>query len=372
MKWIDKIRLTWHSLMQHKTKMILTACIIFIIGLLAMGISCIAVSFVRTMNQIYQDEIEKDGITITYQNTVNITDLEYRKLDNITEAYQSEIKSVSGYAAGFTCFDFRFSSFDFVNTALAGTNAIYLNESYQPEYQTGDSFVKNDNSFIIAGFFPDSELDSFIDLSYAQKNLNGLSAVWVELLVLDDYDKTIDNLKRVYYEYSIQELNPACYSCLIMDKLEEAHNLSILVISFSVILFVITILISMGYIMNSIYISVDDNRELLKLLEILGLEKKGTFQILLMECFFSIIIGVALAYVGLFALNALLKKILSVLMSLIAPSLIQDTSVIQLSYPIYIPILCLGGMLVFTVLFSLISYKRISGNYRLTLLGRPE
>lgn len=371
MKWTDKIRLAWHSISLHKLKTAFTGCIVFLISLLAMTIWCLAISLVDVIHTNYEIEVLEQGITIDYQKQSNIPEYEFNALQRIAEKHEDKIKHVAGYANRFSCYDFRYTSFDFVDESLSNTAAIYLNESFQEDYAVGDIYSKEGFSFTVAGFFQDDNQDCFIDLSYAQKHMN-LITFQIEVQILDNYNKMVSNAKEVYQEFSNQGLNKTIYSCAILERINESDSLNAIVLSFAIIIFIIIIFISISYIINSIFISLDENKEFLKMLEILGLHKKTTLQILLLECFFPIFLGVVFAYGGLFVIKSILKNALAVLVSLVAPGLSKDNIVIAMSCPVYVPFLCLGCILLFTIVFTLISSKRISGNYKLTLISNNQ
>ncbi|MGM9969328.1 MAG: FtsX-like permease family protein [Anaeroplasma sp.] len=367
MRISDILRFAFYNIKKHKSRTIFTIIIVWIIGLLTMGILCLSISFAKNMNTIYEEEIKSTGATIEVQKGESLDQIEYGIIQRTINSNSNNIEMVYGYGKGLFSCDFRYSLYQEIDKNLSNTNSIYLNSKFKSDYNVGDTYILQNIEFIIFGFIDNLQYDYLIDFSFLYNNF-GLNTIIIELKKYDNYSLTISNMKKLYQELCDKIINQDYLVSRGIELISRAHSLSLILISLASIFIIIILLMSIGCIVNTVKISVDENSMFIGIMSVLGVKNKDILIINILECFCSIIVGVIISYFSLIICSGLLKKILYFIFTIVAPSLIKNNTNIIMLFPFYVPLLCGSMIILFTILFSIISFKKTKSLSDLSLI----
>lgn len=141
MKLIDKLKIAVHSLMNNKTRSIITIIIVFIVSMLILSIMIIAINFSQNQNDIQRKYIDATSATINiskgkktqdgygYEN-VPLSDKEIEKILETTQKYEAICNRVSARLYANNLFSPQFNYEIDNRNILYTSNPMYFNTSY--------------------------------------------------------------------------------------------------------------------------------------------------------------------------------------------------------------------------------------------------
>ena len=133
------------------------------------------------------------------------------------------------------------------------------------------------------------------------------------------------------------------------------------ILGFAGVLALILMLLSIGSLANTIVISVNKNRKFIGLMKALGLNEGDLKSTIKYESMTTIVVGVILAFITLFAVSVPLKYMSSeILEGSLSMYLARIKYDITFEMPVYVPLLTIVFFILFTLLFSRSSMSKIS------------
>lgn len=403
MKLKDKSRLSWHNIKQNKSRSIITLIIVYIIGLMVMGILAIAISFVGNMNAIQKEKLESQTIIITHSNAEYISLDEYNLLKNVFNEYQKYISNIKYAPGGLTVFDFNYFTEDETEIEIiegekpssinSNTNNIYLNLNNNQDYHIGDEYIleygDENYTFLVAGFYENKEIyinyPCFVDITYYVNNIKlirgfSLSYDYQEGVNVNKCIRDLNKLKNEISSILPDEqlvrdnllFNTITYA-FELDEFFTAYVMNYVIIGIALILGVILVLMSIGSISNTLTISIDKNKKFFGLLKALGLKNRDVLWIVLYEGFFIIFLGSIFAFVSLLCFSEIMKKIVIEIVAIVLQYSFTDYSVTpQFVMPLYVGIINVLLFTIFAYVFSRTSLNNVYKNAPLKIINEVE
>lgn len=398
MKFIDKLKLSWHNIKQNKSRSIITLIIVYVIGLMVMGILALGVSFVGNMNEIQTEKLANQEIEITHSNAEDITLDEISLLKNVFEENKDYITNISetitigfGFSSSrITMFDYNyFNEINYVivegekpSSAISNTNIVYLNSSYNQEYHIGDEYIieyeGSDYTFIVGGFLEWNDFygnesqtisiraEYFVDMTYFINNISQINGFTIHYNYQNEFnakecilklDELRNEVKSVVPDekprFVVDRMVSTTTDASILDQFYKAYIMNYLIIAFALVLGIILILMSVGSISNTLTISIDKNKKFFGLLKALGLKNKDVLWIVLYEGFFIIVLGSVLAFITLLMNLELMKNIVVDTVIVVLNYSFEDNTVApSFIMPYYTVFINIVFFIIFTYLFS--------------------
>ncbi len=146
-----------------------------------------------------------------------------------------------------------------------------------------------------------------------------------------------------------------------LSSLLKAKNSSLVIILVTIIVCILSLIATIGIIINSILISIDQNKTSFGILKALGINEKDSFEILLIEIIMNIVIGIIISSIIIFLLSKVLSSLslkLVDLVNYIGFDGFYGAIVQNKVYPFYVPLITIIIMTIFIVIFSKDSLKK--------------
>ena len=270
--------------------------------------------------------------------------------------------------------------------------SLEVGSKYNYTYATYDSITQMGKQHAleleVAGIFKTAKIDSYnsinaiMDLEYALNNFE--NAVITSFTISFNIDKVSFNpntfkdglkslvndltntLPKSYYSYTnskgeqIQKEDDSVRS-ETLTELNMYMIVGYVILGFAGVLALILMLLSIGSLANTIVISVNKNRKFIGLMKALGLNERDLKSTIKYESMTTIVVGVLLAFITLFAVSVPLKYMSSeILEGSLSMYLARVKYDITFEMPFYVPVLTIVFFILFTLLFSRSSMSKIS------------
>lgn len=363
MKIRDKVRFAWKNIQNNKARAIITASIVYFIGLLIMGILYVAISFSDNMNRVFVETAKADNVEIYHMVDKEIN---LETLLELSEKYKDLGVNLSVSRHGFHLFDFRHfreKELKIVQGELphnyVGKNHVYLPEELSEEYEINDLFPDYLGDFPVAGFYS-SEMYfcPLLDLSYYGENISGIDHFSFRYFYDEgrNINKDLITLNKLFGE--VKTLFGSDSSRTFSDALANinlAKTVSVIVIASFAFLAAVLILLSVGSINNSIMLSIDQNKKFIGLMKTLGLKSKNLKDIIIIETFFTVIFGILAASISLIFLIVPIKELVIYLLEFFLRHefiFVSETFKFHVFFPYYLPPITVFAVTFFSVFFS--------------------
>lgn len=424
MKFVDRYKISLHNISNNKSRSILTTMIVYIISFLIMAIVCVALTYYFNQNKIMDKYYGTVGdATISYSNYNG--DKSGRKLDKslypqfkeVIDNHEKDISSIQFQINGL--YDFTVVDYDYainldviegsgITKKNKNTNKVYISTNvvdtyysnygksleigskYNYTYSTYDGQMGHQHTMEleVAGIFKAAKKDSYnsinaiIDVDYALNNFE--NAVITSFTINYNIDKVSFNpntfksglkslvndltntLPKSYYSYTnskneqISKENDSIRS-ETLSELNMYMIVGYVILGFAGALALILMLLSIGSLANTIVISVNKNKKFIGLMKALGLNERDLKSTIKYESMTTIVVGVLLAFITLFAVSSPLKymssEILEGSLSMYLARIKYETT---FEMPFYVPLLTIAFFILFTLLFSRSSMSKIS------------
>lgn len=141
----------------------------------------------------------------------------------------------------------------------------------------------------------------------------------------------------------------ARFGCQYLESVKTTNLIRGIVLGAMSMLAFFVLLLSVGSVANSIFISVDKSRKFIGLMKAMGLEQRGVVRIILCESLFMVMLGVLFGFGILFAVRPAVISLESAVISAIYRGMEYAVTV---SVPAYLPIVTAAVFFLFTWLFS--------------------
>lgn len=377
----------------------------------------------KIIEKYYQESGEEVSVNYNYyesdENSQNTQKLNKDNINRIIETAKRNEKviSYSGFATNASSQDEMFvQSHDYpindrieiiegsnVNETHSNTNKALVSAEYALEYynQYNKKLNVGDTFDTKIGFYSEFPFETTITLevvgiykiieneedeySYIMSNgLNGFVMDIEYLLSINPnifiqsfsyyYDVTNTNFNRdeltdllKTFKTEIEEaafckdLKYNMIYCNALSDLTSSKIISIVFIALALFLSLILILLSIGSLANTIMISVDKNKKFIGLLKALGLNEKDLKGVIKMESITTIVLGVILSFLTLYAFKGVITSLNDLLINSMFSSYINAVDYqIVFSMPIYIPVIVVTFFITFTLLFARGSMTKIA------------
>jgi ABC-type antimicrobial peptide transport system permease subunit len=146
-----------------------------------------------------------------------------------------------------------------------------------------------------------------------------------------------------------------------LEDLKMTGIIGVVVIGLAAFLCLVLILLSIGSLANTIMISVDKNKKFIGLLKALGLDEKDLKSTIKLESVTTILLGVVLAFLTIFAFSGFLSDLNTLIINSLFSNYVKEVDYVAVfSMPIYVPIIVLFFFIAFTLLFARGSMSKIA------------
>lgn len=433
MKFIDTAKVAIHSILNNKSRNILTVIIVAIVSALVMFIVSLGISFNYNQTEASKKSFDENGVNyniygqILEQNQY-ISNEEIEKFNSILPNYKSIIDTVS-YNAQFrgNCSIYLENqnsknpiSFDTRNIKVIDAENYYVN--YKDFIINGSIWTKNDknkNNIWLSDNYIMTLAENGFDLSVGdtlkinytpydkyQNTTDKIISLTIKGIFkeqnngyrnhnmiidintfLNCFSEEVDGITMTYNppkgcDYNFNEIykqiksfneellkifpkqnvNGAERSRVYVDFIQQMKNsdfIGLIVVSLLIVLAFIVLILSIGSVANTIFISVDKNRKFIGLLKALGLNEKGVKQIIKVEAFIVIFVGLLFGGVILACTSGVVVKIVQMIINeMFAYQGIHH--VVVSKFPFYLPFITFVFFYLFALIFSRGSLRKIS------------
>lgn len=175
----------------------------------------------------------------------------------------------------------------------------------------------------------------------------------------DIYKELNNNTPKIVYNYNNKERD--AFSCDAINTMRISNIVGWIIIGFAGFLSLVLILLSIGSLANTIMISVNKNKKFIGLLKALGLDGYDLKSTIRLESITTIVLGVLIAFVGLFIIRIPLSNLNEQLLTNVNSMYLNDINYkFSFEIPFYVPLGTIAVFILLTLLFSHSSMSNIS------------
>lgn len=173
----------------------------------------------------------------------------------------------------------------------------------------------------------------------------------------DKLDAFVKDLSSVLPKYSDRDT----IMCSALTDMKMTNTIGLVIIGIAAFLCLVLILLSIGSLANTIMISVDKNKKFIGLLKALGLNEKDLKSTIKLESITTIVSGIILAFLTIFAFKNVLSNLNLMLINTMFSDYLSEIDYVTIfSLPVYVPIIVLFFFVFFTLLFAKESMSKIA------------
>ena len=151
------------------------------------------------------------------------------------------------------------------------------------------------------------------------------------------------------------------FSCSALNDMKMSKIVGYIFVGFAAFLSLILVLLTIGSLSNTIMISVNKNKKFIGLLKALGLNEYDLKSTIRLESITTIVVGVLIAFIGLFIIKIPLSNLNEQLLTSINSMYLNSIEYeFYFDIPFYVPLGTIAVFVLLTLLFSHTSMSNIS------------
>ncbi|MGM9970682.1 MAG: FtsX-like permease family protein [Anaeroplasma sp.] len=372
MRFNDKLKYAWHSIIKNKSRSFFTAFIIFFISTIVILLLSISTSFYKNEKYLLQSNFSEEQLYINLSGSISSSN--YSDILNVLNDYSKNIKMVSSgrtskkytsfyylSSSGIELYDINGSLNDYTNTASV---IVPINE--KENNPLGNYINLDDMTYKVIGYSNSSQYYFSLEYYLKTSKVNNLfisfysndSDVFLCLKMLKNISKELKNV------ISIKEIDSP-----FIEKYNNVVSLANWVLIVMVLISIIMLFVTIGCISNSIIISLDENKHFYAMIKSIGARSETLYHIILLEFFILIIISSLFSFLAVYIFSPIIKNIVIGLTEVFLDGFYISKEAVIFSIPIYLPIISSILIACFIVVFCRIIIRQVINSNPVDLLS---